>query len=43
MLMLLREDKMRLYGVTSPRDALSNRDANYLGDDPFFKKNYRDK
>jgi hypothetical protein len=41
MLMLLREDKMRLYGTTSPRDAESNRDKNYLGDDDFFKKNYR--
>jgi len=40
MLMLLREDKLRLYGVTSPRDAQSNRDVNYAGNDEFFEKNY---
>ena len=41
MLMLLREDKLRLLGVTSPRDAADNRDKNYLGNDEFFEKNYK--
>ena len=41
MLMLLREDKLRLLGVTSPREAADNRDKNYLGNDEFFEKNYR--
>lgn len=39
--MLLREDKLRLLGDTSPRDAGQNRDINYLGKDAFFEKNYR--
>lgn len=39
--MLIREDKMRLYGTTSPRDALDNRDKNYAGNDDFFEKNYK--
>ena len=39
--MLLREDKLRLLGVTSPRDAADNRDKNYLGNDEFFEKNYK--
>jgi hypothetical protein len=43
MLMLLREDKLRLLGVTSPRDAADNRDKGYLGDSDFFNKNYRRK
>jgi hypothetical protein len=38
--MLLREDKLRLLGVTSPRDAADNRDKNYLGNEDFFEKNY---
>ena len=41
MLMLLREDKLRLLGDTSPRDAGLNRDVGYLGKDAFFEKNYR--
>lgn len=41
MLMLLREDKLRLLGDTSPRDAGANRDVGYLGKDAFFEKNYR--
>lgn len=41
MLMLLREDKLRLLGDVSPRDAISNRDVNYLGKDSFFEKNYK--
>lgn len=41
MLMLLREDKLRLLGDTSPRDAGQNRDVGYLGKDAFFEKNYR--
>lgn len=38
--MLIREDKMRLYGTTSPKNAQSNRDVNYAGNDDFFEKNY---
>ena len=41
MLMLLREDKLRLFGSSSPSDVINARDKNYLGDDEFFKKNYR--
>lgn len=41
MLMLLREDKMRLYGTVDPKEASNNRDANYLGNDSFFEKNYK--
>jgi hypothetical protein len=41
MLMLLREDKLRLLGTTSPSDAAKSRDVGYLGEDNFFKKNYR--
>ena len=41
MLMLLREDKLRLLGDTSARDAGQNRDVGYLGKDSFFEKNYR--
>lgn len=41
MLMLIREDKLRLLGDMSPRDAISNRDLNYLGQDKFFEKNYK--
>jgi len=40
MLMLLREDKLRLLGVQSPSEAAAERDADYLGDDDFFKNNY---
>ena len=40
-LMLLREDKLRLLGDTSARDAGQNRDVGYLGKDSFFEKNYR--
>jgi hypothetical protein len=43
MLRLLWEDKLRLLGVTNPRDAAENRRADYLGDDKFFKNNYRKK
>ena len=43
MLMLLREDKLRLYGVQSPEEAAKNRDSNYIGDSDFFSKNYRRK
>ena len=39
--MLLREDKLRLLGNTSAKDAINNRDVNYAGNDEFFKKNYK--
>ena len=41
MLMLLREDKLRLLGVESPSEAAARADKNYLGDDEFFEKNFR--
>jgi len=38
MLMLIREDKMRLFGERSASEMLSNNNRiNYLGNDPFFK------
>jgi hypothetical protein len=39
--MLIREDKLRLLGSTSPSDAGASRDVGYLGKDAFFEKNYR--
>ena len=41
MLMLLREDKLRLLGSMSAKDAINNRDTEYLGKDKFFEKNYK--
>ena len=41
MLMLLREDKLRLLGNMSAKDAINNRDIGYLGKDKFFEKNYK--
>lgn len=41
MLMLLREDRLRLLGE-KPRDSVGRKDdRNYLGNDDFFTKNYR--
>ena len=40
MLMLIREDKLRLFGQNPASAVLASRDTNYLGDDPFFSKNY---
>ena len=40
MLMLIREDKIRLFGSNSASDVLNQRDTNYLGDDPFFNNHY---
>lgn len=40
MLMLLREDKLRLLGTEGPRDNGKNTDIEYLGNDAFFEKNY---
>lgn len=39
MLMLLREDRLRLMGDKSYED-VSSGDKDYLGNDPFFSKNY---
>ena len=41
MLMLMREDKLRLIGDRDPSLAAKNRDTGYLGNDPFFTKNYK--
>lgn len=44
MTMLLREDKLRLIGEESPdkRHESTVNDPNYLGNDPFFKDNYKE-
>lgn len=41
MLMLLREDRMILYNGDMSTSKQNNEDASYLGNDPFFKINYR--
>lgn len=41
MLMLLREDKLRMRGTRSMQDLDNERSAGYLGNDPFFEKNYK--
>jgi hypothetical protein len=41
MLMLLREDKLRIFGVQTPSEAMKQRQDNDLAEDPFFKNNYR--
>lgn len=43
MLMLYREEKMILYNGDIKSNAQERVDANYLGNDPFFKNNYEDK
>jgi hypothetical protein len=43
MLMLLREDKLRLMGSGTASDARDAYDSSYLGEDPFFKRNYEEK
>lgn len=40
MLMLHRQDKMILY-QGNPRQGIETRDADYLGNDPFFSRNYK--
>lgn len=41
MLMLIREDKMIMFGEKTPQNVLASRDTkSYLGEDPFFKNNY---
>ena len=41
MLMLLREDKLRLVGDSNFQDRQKDRDINYLGEDSFFQNNYK--
>lgn len=43
MLMLLREDKMILYNGEVSKSKEEDASASYLGNDPFFKKNYNAK
>lgn len=40
MLMLLREDKLILYNGEITREKNDRNSSSYLGNDPFFKKNY---
>lgn len=40
MLMLLREERLRVFGVQSPSEALRNTAEEYLGNDSFFSNNY---
>lgn len=42
MVMLYREEKMILYQGNPSADREDKADANYLGNDPFFTKNYRE-
>lgn len=41
MLMLLREDKLRIFGVISPSESMQQRQAKDLSEDPFFTNNYK--
>ncbi len=43
MLMLLREDKLILYNGDVSREKSERNSSSYLGNDPFFKKNYDDR
>lgn len=43
MLMLLREDKLILYNGVISREKSEKNSSSYLGNDPFFKKNYDDR
>ncbi len=44
MLMLLREDKLRLFGGNDPKDSiLDTTSKDYLGNDSFFKTNYEER
>lgn len=43
MLMLLREDKLILYNGDVSREKSERNSNSYLGNDPFFKKNYDDR
>lgn len=43
MLMLLREDKLILYNGVVSREKSERTSSTYLGNDPFFKKNYDDR
>lgn len=43
MLMLLREDRLRLCGDNTAEGAANKVDKNYLGQDDFFNKNYKTK
>lgn len=40
MMMLLREDKLRLIGTRSPSEMSGEGEKDYLGEDPFFKRNF---
>lgn len=43
MLMLLREDKLILYNGVVSREKSERNSSSYLGNDPFFKRNYDDR
>lgn len=43
MLMLLREEKLRLFGTDKPEDRINRDDKDDLANDPFFTNNYRGK
>lgn len=43
MLMLLREDKLRIFGEDTPQDSLEYSDKEFLESDEFFKINFDDK
>lgn len=41
MLMLLREEKLRIFGTQSPSEVMRERETDNLADDPFFTNNYK--
>jgi hypothetical protein len=41
MLMLIREDKLRLFGTNTPSESLGKERGSELADDPFFTNNYK--
>ena len=43
MLMLLREDRLRLAGDDGVKKSIRKDDATYLGNDDYFNRNYKNK
>ena len=42
-LMLLREERLILHGEDGPSEKNHTDDSSYIGNDPFFTKNYDDR
>ena len=43
MLMLLRQERLILHGEDGPSEKSHVDDSSYIGNDPFFTKNYDDR